>query len=128
MQCVFIGMHIIQDDILYPCIVSAPTAPMIMTPAPQTDSILITWSQATEDIVMSYEISYEYDGACPNVPAASPVMLNSTTMSYIVSDLEEFSPYTITVTAINLAGTTDATVPATTMFSSMYLHIADATN
>ena len=99
-----------------------------MTPTPRTDSIMITWNQASEDVVVNYEISYVYNGTCPNVPASSPMMLNSTTMSYIVSDLEEFSPYTITVTAINPAGTTDATVTATTMIASMHLHITDATN
>ena len=89
-----------------------------MTPTLQTDSILITWSQATEDIVESYEISYAYDEPCPNVTVSASVTLNSTTTSYMVSDLEEFSTYTITVTAINPSGTTDATRAATTLFAS----------
>ena len=110
--------HIIQDDCPYT--VLAPTAPVIMTPKLQTDSILITWSQATEDIVQNYEISYAYDGPCPNVTVSASVTLDSTTTSYniMVSDLEEFSTYTITVTAINPAGTTNATRTATTLLAS----------
>ena len=91
-----------------------------MTLTLQTDSILITWSQATEDIVQNYEISYAYDGPCPNVTVSASVTLDSTTTSYniMVSDLEEFSTYTITVTAINPAGTTNATRTATTLLAS----------
>ena len=97
----------------------APAAPVITTPTPQTDSISITWSQAAEDVVVNYRVSYVYSGTCPNVPASSPVTLDGTTTSYVVPGLEAFSMYTITVTAINPAGMANATVTATTLFTGM---------
>ena len=97
----------------------APAAPVIMTPSPQADSISITWSQAAEDVVVNYRVSYEYSGTCPNVPASSPMTLDGTATSYVVPNLEAFSMYTITVTAINPAGMADATVTATTLSTGM---------
>ena len=97
----------------------APAAPEITTPTPQTDSISITWSQAAEDVVVNYRVSYVYSGTCPNVPASSPMTLDGTATSYLVPDLEAFSMYTITVTAINPAGMADATVTATTLSTGM---------
>ena len=97
----------------------APAAPVVMTPTPQADSISITWSQAAEDVVVNYRVSYVYSGTCPNVPASSPVTLDGTTTSYVVPGLEAFIMYTITVTAINPAGMADATVTATTLPTGM---------
>ena len=97
----------------------APAAPVITTPTPQVDSISITWSQAAEDVVVNYRVSYAYSGTCPNVPASSPVTLDSTATSYMIPNLEAFSMYTITVAAINPAGMADATVTATTLFTGM---------
>ena len=97
----------------------APAAPVITTPTPQTNSISITWSQAVEDVVMNYRVSYEYSGICPNVPASSPMTLDGIATSYVVPDLEAFSMYTITVTAMNPAGMADAIVTATTLSTSM---------
>ena len=96
-----------------------PAAPVITTPTPQTDSISITWSQAAGDVVVNYRVSYAYNGTCPNVPPSSPVTLDGTATSYVVPDLEAFSMYTITVTAINPAGMADATVTATTLPTGM---------
>ena len=98
---------------------SAPAAPVITTPTPQNDSISIAWSQAAEDVVVNYSVSYVYSGTCPNVPASSPVNLDGTATSYMIPNLEAFSLYTITVTAINPAGMADATVTATTPSTGM---------
>ena len=99
--------------------VLASAAPVITTPTPQADSISITWSQAAEDVVVNYSVSYVYSGTCPNVPASSPVNLDGTATSYMTPNLEAFSMYTITVTAINPAGMADATVTATTLSTGM---------
>ena len=104
----------------YRFIVPAPDSPVILAPMPQTNSISITWSQTPED-VRSYQISYTYDGPCPNVTGSVPVTLNGTATTYEVSGLEEFSSYTITVTAINPAGMAAASVTDTTLFTSRYL-------
>ena len=121
LSCDIIGTYVCGMLFFYYFIVPTPNPPMILAPIRQTDSISITWSQAPEGVVQSYQISYTYDGPCPNVTGSVPVTLNGTATTYEVSGLEEFSSYTITVIAVNPAGMAEASVTATTLFTSTYL-------
>ena len=76
-----------------------------MSTTPQSTSITITWTQPEGDVVDSYEITYTFQGPCPNAEAPVTMTTNDgTTREYTVTGLEEFSDFIITITAMNRAG------------------------
>ena len=97
-----------------------PSSPTIMSTTPQSTSIIITWTQPEGDVVDSYEITYTFQGPCPN--AEAPVMTitidDGTTREYTIVGLEEFSDYLISVAAVNRAGRSDAASTATRTLST----------
>ena len=65
----------------------------------------ISWTISSDSVVKSYVV--EWDIGSDTLP--------NTTTSYTITGLEEGSSYSITVTAVNVAGSTDSnTVTATT--------------
>ena len=52
----------------------------------------------------SYEVSFSYQGPCSGFNHTSTTSVNGTTRQYILTGLQEFSNYTVTVVAVNVAG------------------------
>ena len=89
----------------FSCEVIQPSSPTIVSTTPQSTSITITWTQPEGDVVDSYEITYTFQGPCPNAEAPVTMTTNDgTTREYTVTGLEEFSDFIITITAMNRAG------------------------
>ena len=84
-----------------------------MNTTPQSTSTTITWTQPDGDVVDSYEVTYSYQGPCAfdvPVPSIALTVLDNTTREYTVTGLEEFSDYTITITAVKGTGRSDAAI------------------
>ena len=71
-----------------------------------TDSTLsLSWSVPSGITVDSYEVMWQRDttGECPNEDEGSATITDGST-SYTITGLEEYSNYTITVTAADISG------------------------
>ena len=85
---------------------SAPEKPVLRVDETTGTTVSISWTISTDSVVKSYVV--EWDGG------SDDTLLNTTT-SYTITGLEEGSSYSITVTAVNVAGSTDSdTVTVTT--------------
>ena len=85
-----------------------------MTATLHSTSIHLSWTQQDDDYIESFEITYSYQGPC--VPAPSNMTLQDiTTRVYNVTELEEFSNYSISITAVNRAGSSQTTIAAKTL-------------
>ena len=84
---------------------SAPGKPTLMVGEITGTTISISWTISTESVVDSYMV--EWDGGSDT--------LSDTATSYTITGLEEGVSYSISVTAVNVAGSTVSnTVTATT--------------
>ena len=81
---------------------NAVQVPTVTTNSPTT--ISLSWTSAGSE-VDSYEVTWERDtsGECPDVDEGNATVSGSST-SYTITQLEEDSNYTITVTANNAVG------------------------
>ena len=83
-----------------------------------TTSITISFSVATGSVVTSYEVMWETDdiGGCSGGSDMDSTTITDA-ISYNITELEEDSTYSITVTASNSAGSSEVsnTVTAMTM-------------
>ncbi len=96
-----------------PCVVGAPSSPVV-TSVPQTNSIAFSWTQPQFDVVMTYNILFEYNGSCSVTISPIPVVgLLITTIN--PTGLFSFSNYRLTVTAVNPVGSTTTVVIVTTL-------------
>ena len=88
----------------------------------QSTSINLTWSQPTGDIVDSYIITYSFTIRVCGVTGGSTVMVGGSSREYTLTDLEENSDYTISITARNEAGDSPptTTIMATTSRAGNY--------
>ena len=80
----------------------APTARIFST----TDTTLsLSWSVPSGITVDSYEVMWQRDtsGECSNEDEGSATITDGST-SYTITGLEEYSNYTITVTAADISG------------------------
>ena len=95
-----------------------PSSPTIVSTTPQSTSITITWTQPEGDVVDSYEITYSYQGPCPSQPVTGTFIVNDGNIrQYNVSDLQEFSAYSITLIAVNGGGNSSTHHSVTTLAS-----------
>jgi len=79
-------------------------------------TINLTWTQPVEDIVSSYGIVFSYQGPCSGFTHTNTTTVEGTSRDYTLSGLQEFSNYTVSVTAVNDAGNaTDTTEVITTL-------------
>ena len=89
-----------------------------------SNSFNITWTQQDGDVVDCYEIRYCYQGPCPGVTEVSGnVTVNGSTREYTVSGLQEFSNYTVILTAINMVGNNSTTTTVTTLASGIHVRV-----
>ena len=66
-------------------------------------SITLTWSQPEGEVVDSYELSFSYQGPCSGINHTNTTTVDGTTRQYTLTGLQEFSNYTVTITAVNTA-------------------------
>ena len=81
-------------------------------------TINLTWTQPNEDFVSSYEIVYSYQGPCSGFTHTNTTTVEGTSRNYTLSGLQEFSNYTVNVTAVNDAGNATTTTEAITTLSA----------
>ena len=72
------------------------------------------------EVVDSYEVSFSYQGPCGGFNHTNTTTVNDTTRQYTLTELQEFSNYTVTVTAVNGAGRSEeSSVNIVTMADGM---------
>lgn len=74
-------------------------------------SITVMWSQTAGEIGTTYTLSYTYQGPCSGGGSGGNVSIG-TAIQYTITGLQEFSPYTLTLTASNGGG---SSLPASVM-------------
>ena len=85
-----------------------PIIPAVIPGVPTSTSAEISWNQ--QAYLNVYEISFERAtgnqqfGECPAYEHRGRVLVGGTTTTHNLTDLQEFSTYFITVTAVNAAG------------------------
>ncbi len=88
-----------------------PSSPLISTLQTSSTSITITWTQTTGDVVDSYTISYSFmvigcGGVSGSTGTNNIMGIDGSTRMYTLSGVEEYTEFTITLTAVNGAGST----------------------
>ncbi len=81
-------------------------------------TIRITWQG--QEFVDSHRISFQrvtgsQQVLCPDVSHTGMETVDGGSTEYTVRDLQEYSTYSITLTAVNMAGETPSTLTATTL-------------
>ena len=84
----------------------------------RTNSLSFAWPPPEGEIVAHYEIAASYVGDCPEIasmfPYSSSANFPSTSVQF--TDLQEFSNYSLSVTAVNYAGSSEtSTLVGTTL-------------
>ncbi len=104
-----------------------PDAPSDLRVAMVTaTSITITWNQSNDSVIDRYEVSYMYTiRRCSASPGQGMNTLSGdSARSYNLMSLNEDSTYTMTVTAINGAGSRSSTITADTSTSGNHTIIS----
>ena len=93
-------------------------APVLTAGTTTATTITISWTN-DDPMVTSYEVMWQTDdvGECSGGSDMDSITINDGSTSYDITDLEEDSTYSITVTASNSAGSSEVsnTVTAMTM-------------
>ena len=90
---------------------------------PTATTLTITWTVSGS--IDEFEVTYSYTvNKCSALPAGprTDTIFDGSTRAYTLRDLNEDSSYTITVRAINTAGSTNATMMANTSTSGMLIY------
>ncbi len=107
-----------------PHVAPAPS-PTNLTASPMATSINLTWVQPKGDMVEYYIISYNFSiNGCPGEDGADMIPLSDgTARQYTISGVEENARYTISITAMNEAGSNNpASIMTTTFRAGMLDH------
>ena len=95
--------------------VSAPSTPTVTLAVSQSStSITLTWTQPEGEIVNSFELAFSYQGPCDRFTQANTTTVNGTTRQYTLTGLQQFSTYTINITAANDGGRSAVTSQSVT--------------
>ena len=104
-----------------------PSQPINLTAVPASKSISISWAIKAQDVVHSYHLLYSF--VIRECHVNSNVMNMSLTISgthYDLQDLEEDSRFSISLVAVNPAGTSEgAIVMANTTQSGIHIFMID---
>ena len=89
-----------------PIPVSAPSRPSVSVTSTTATSISLSWSVPSGSVVTSYEVMWRAlsSGDEANDDGGSGTSGSITSTSYTIQELESFTIYNITITAINAAG------------------------
>ena len=98
-------MPMVETLVTLYCTLTVPDMPTAMVNSTSATTISLSWSVPSGSEVDSYEVMWERDtsGECPDEDEGSVTITDGST-SYTITELEEDSNYTITVTATNAAG------------------------
>ncbi len=102
---------------------TAPDDPLAVEGGVTSTTISITWKG--QEFVGSHRISFErvtggQQVLCPDVSHTGMETVDGSSTEYTGRDLQEYSTYFITVTAVNTAGETPSTITATTLQAGVY--------
>ena len=100
---------------------SSPTT--LASPSQSPTSITLSWEQPAGDVVDRYDIVYTYLGGCSDYtqPENMAAVNDGAAREYTLQNLQEFSNYTLTITAVNYAGQSIQTkLTATTQLAGRY--------
>ena len=101
----------------------APSTPVITVTA-GTNSLSFSWPPPECEIVAHYEFAASYIGDCPEIASTFPESssANFSSTSVQLTDLQEFSNYSLSVTAMNDAGSSETSTLVATTLSTGELH------
>ena len=85
-----------------------------MTVSQSSTSLTLTWTQPEGEIVNSYEMVFSYQGPCDSFTHTSTTTVDGTTRQYTLTRLQEFSTYTVNITAANVGGRSAVTSQSVT--------------
>ena len=77
---------------------SVPSTPSLTIAQVTSTSITVMWSQPGGEIGTTYTLSYTYQGPCAGAGGGGSVSVGNATQ-YTITGLQEFSVYTLTITA-----------------------------
>ncbi len=102
---------------------TVPDNPLAVEGGVTSTTIRIMWEG--QEFVDSHRISFErvtggQQVLCPDVSHTGMETVGGSSTEYTVMDLQEYSTYSITVTAVNTAGDTPSTITATTLQAGVY--------
>jgi len=72
-------------------------------------SITFNWTQPVGETVDNYEITVSYQGPCSGFTSTNTVIVDGATREQTLTGLQEFSTYTIDITAVNCGGRSETT-------------------
>ena len=75
------------------------------------------------EIVENYEIAFSYQGPCSEYIHANTVIVDGATRQHTLTGLQEFSTYTISITAMNGGGRSATTSQNVTTVAAGRLHL-----
>ncbi len=105
----------------------APSTPVITLTVAGTNSISFAWPPPEGEIVARYEVAVSYVGDCPEIASTFPDSSSANFLSTALqlTDLQEFSNYSLSVTAVNDAGSSETRtlVAATLSTGSVLLNL-----
>ena len=77
---------------------SVPSTPSLTIAQVTSTSITVMWSQPGGEVGTTYTLSYTYQGPCAGAGGGGSVSVGNATQ-YTITGLQEFSAYTLTITA-----------------------------
>ena len=101
-------------------IVTVPSKPSdIVIGSITATSISISWRMPNDSVVVNYVLMWERDTSeeCPDMDKDS-ITLSDVSTSYLITGLEEWSSYNITVTANNAVGSASDSITVMTSEAS----------
>ena len=90
-----------------------------MASAQSSTSVALTWTPVIGEQVDSYEIMFSYQGPCRGITLTNTTTVGAASRSHTQTGLQEFSNYTVGVTAVNSGGNGTQTQMVTTMSSGI---------
>lgn len=120
-------MYIYIDQIQYTCLIdllSAPSTPnIIMIVSQLSTSITFNWTQPVGETVDNYEITVAYQGPCSGFTSTNTVIVDGATREQTLTGLQEFSTYTIDITAVNCGWGSETTSQNVTTVAAGKLYL-----
>ena len=96
-----------------------PSSPIINSTNIDETSIHITWSTVLGDRIDYYLISYSYQDKCSHSRQPNITNQTGTRLRTDITGLQEFSAYSINITAVNIQGHNSTTRRITTLSSGL---------